>query len=148
MIINQWELSVPNYKVMKKVISLLIFLLFIPICLAQEVPLSEVNSNNVLEFYSQIAKTNLAPASVSLSTQVGENNYIEIADFTSNRVQITQLGHGNTTIFQSVNPYSAHAEIGIRGSNNYIHIEGSNSISDGMKMRINANDMTLLMRNR
>lgn len=133
---------------MKKVISFLISVLSVPFCLAQEVPLSEVNSNNVLEFYSQIAKANLAPASVSLSTQVGENNYIEITDFTSNRVQITQLGHSNTTIFQSVNPYSAAADISIRGSNNYIHIEGSNSISDGMKMRINTNDMTLLMRNR
>ncbi len=132
---------------MKRAITFILFVLTLQLYRAQEVPMFEINSNNVMDYYSQIAKASLKPASLSIATQIGDNNLIEISDNGGARVSILQLGDNNTTLFQNTNSYPGKADILIRGSNNLIQIDGSNSISDGMKMNINANDMTILMRN-
>ena len=132
---------------MKKAITFILILLNLQMSFAQEVPLYEINSNNVLDYYGQIATANLKPASTTVAAQIGNNNFIEITDTSAAMINIFQLGDNNTTLYQNINSYPGKADISIRGSNNLINIEGSNSISDGMKMNINADDMTILMRN-
>ena len=135
------------FTTMKRAITFILFLLSFNYYFSQEVPMFEINSDNVLDYYSQISKSNLHRSSVSVAAQIGNNNLIDVWDNAGASITITQLGDNNTTLYQNYNGYPATAEIAIRGSNNLVHVEGSNSISDGMKMNINANDMTILMRN-
>lgn len=85
--------------------------------------------------------------SMDIMVQIGEGNIIQLIDKTPNFIELVQTGNYNTTLFINPNNYPTNAEIKINGSGNYIDITGSNSISDGMKMNINANDMTIFMRN-
>lgn len=137
----------PHFSIiMKKASFLLLIALGIQIVHAQEIALSNLNSSNILDYYS-IMERGAASSSTTLTEQYGDNNHIEILDVNLLYLRVTQIGENNTTVFTNSNATSTNAEIRIHGSNNYIDIAGSNSISDGMKMNINANDMTILMRN-
>lgn len=115
---------------------------------AQTITLNNINSSNILEYYKQTEIKNLSQIqSVNILTQNGIGNTAETYDKTPKYLNLSQNGNFNTTYF--INPYNypTNAEIRINGSGNYIDITGTNSISDGMKVYINANDMTLFMRN-
>ena len=115
---------------------------------AQTITLNNINSSNILEYYKQTEIKNLSQIqSVNILTQNGIGNTAETYDKTPKYLNLSQNGNFNTTYFINPNNYPTHAEIRINGSGNYIDITGTNSISDGMKVYINANDMTLFMRN-
>ncbi|MDN3607946.1 hypothetical protein [Kaistella yonginensis] len=115
---------------------------------AQTITLNNINSSNILEYYKQTEIKNLSQIqSVNILTQNGIGNTAETYDKTPKYLNLSQNGNFNTTYFINPNNYPTNAEIRINGSGNYIDITGTNSISDGMKVYINANDMTLFMRN-
>lgn len=109
---------------------------------------AQITSSNVLEYVEQIeasAKSSMIDANTII--QIGNDNVVEVYETASNNLFLRQLGDQNTTYFSANSSYATNAEINVRGSGNYIEIQGVNSISDGMKININANDTTLLMRN-
>ena len=115
---------------------------------AQTITLNNINSSNILEYYKQTEIKNLSQIqSVNILTQNGIGNTAETYDKTPKYLNLSQNGNFNTTYFINPNNYPTNAEIRINGSGNYIDITGTNSISDGMKVYINANDVTLFMRN-
>ncbi len=115
---------------------------------AQSITLNNINSKNVLDYFQQteILKQQTT-YSVDILTQIGNGNIVETFDKTPKYLNLVQNGNFNTTYFVNPNNHPTNAEIRINGSGNYIDITGSNSISDGMKININANDMTIFMRN-
>ena len=134
---------------MKNLITIILVLIFSQLIPAQNISFNDVNSSNVLELYRQIQAGNMPQEmkSMDIMVQIGEGNIIQLIDKTPNFIELVQTGNYNTTLFINPNNYPTNAEIKINGSGNYIDITGSNSISDGMKMNINANDMTIFMRN-
>ena len=116
---------------------------------AQNITFNNVNSFNVLDVYQKIELGNTAQENKSrdITVQIGDGNMIQMIDKTPNYIELVQSGNYNTTLFVNPNNYPTNAEIKINGSRNYIDIAGSNSISDGMKININANDITIFMRN-
>ena len=134
---------------MKNLITIILVFLFSQLIPAQNISFNDVNSSNVLDLYKQIQMSNMPQdmKSMDIMVQIGEGNMIQLIDKTPNFIELVQTGNYNTTLFINPNNYPTNAEIKINGSGNYIDITGSNSISDGMKMNINANDMTIFMRN-
>ena len=134
---------------MKNLITIILVFIFSQVIPAQNISFNDVNSSNVLDLYKQIQMSNMPQdmKSMDIMVQIGEGNMIQLIDKTPNFIQLVQTGNYNTTLFINPNNYPTNAEIKINGSGNYIDITGSNSISDGMKMNINANDMTIFMRN-
>ncbi|MGA9213126.1 hypothetical protein [Kaistella sp.] len=134
---------------MKKLISIIFCIVCIHFGIAQEISLNNINSSNVLDYYKQTENLQQQgqAGSVNITTQIGNDNNIEVIDRKLKYLEIIQRGDYNTTYFTNPNNYPTNAEIKINGSRNYIDITGSNSISNGMKMNINANDMTMFMRN-
>ena len=134
---------------MKNLIIALVSITFFHSIDAQEITLNNINSSNILEYYQQneILRQQLHIKSIDIASQVGAGNIIESFDRTPNYLEIIQSGNYNTTYFINPNNYPTNAQIRINGSGNYVDITGSNSISDGMKININANDMMIFMRN-
>ena len=133
---------------MKKPLLIIVFIILFQIISAQTITLNNINSSNILEYYKQTEIKNLSQIqSVNILTQNGIGNTAETYDKTPKYLNLSQNGNFNTTYFINPNNYPTNAEIRINGSGNYIDITGTNSISDGMKVYINANDMTLFMRN-
>ena len=109
---------------------------------------SSINSLNVLDYYQRNHHIQEpANASQSIVLQIGNENIIEVRDQRQEYLELSQVGNDNTIYFTNPNNYPTNAEINIQGYGNYVDILGSNSISDGMKININANDMTIYMRN-
>ncbi len=133
---------------MKSLLSLLAILLYGGLS-AQNISLSQLNSNNILDFYRQtlVSQETGAVVSKDIVLQIGNGNTVELADRTPNHIILSQVGDYNTTYFVNPNNYPTNAEISVKGSGNHIDITGSNSISEGMRININANDMTIFMRN-
>lgn len=109
---------------------------------------SSINSLNVLDYYQRNYQVQEpVNASQSIVLQIGNENIVEVRDQRQEYLELSQVGNDNTIYFTNPNNYPTNAEINIRGYGNYVDILGSNSISDGMKININANDMTIYMRN-
>ncbi len=109
---------------------------------------SSINSLNVLDYYQRNHHIQEpVNASQSIVLQIGNENIIEVRDQRQEYLELSQVGNYNTIYFTNPNNYPTNAEINIQGYGNYVDILGSNSISDGMKININANDMTIYMRN-
>lgn len=134
---------------MKTLCTLLLCLFNLHFILAQDVSLNKINSSNILDYYSrsQMIQSSMENKSIDIVTQLGNGNLMEVIDKTPGYIELSQTGNFNTTYFVNPNNYPTNAEINVKGSGNYIDITGSNSISDGMKININANDMTIFMRN-
>lgn len=133
---------------MKHLLFTIISFMFFHSINAQSITLNNINSKNVLDYFQQteILKQQTT-YSVDILTQIGNGNIVETFDKTPKYLNLVQNGNFNTTYFVNPNNHPTNAEIRINGSGNYIDITGSNSISDGMKININANDMTIFMRN-
>ena len=109
---------------------------------------AQINSNNILEYYEQVKSTETyTHQNLILVAQIGNNNMVEVEDHNPDFLAIVQNGDVNTTYYQNYSEYRTNMEINVYGSGNYVEIEGANSISDGMKINIKADDMTFLMRN-
>ena len=135
---------------MKNLLTAIICTLFFQWGWAQDITLNKVNSSNILDFYAQSQRIDMQPGevkSMDVAVQIGQGNNYEMIDRTPQYLEVIQNGNYNTTYFVNPNDYPTNAQIKINGSGNYIDITGSNSISAGMQINIDANDMTIFMRN-
>jgi len=113
---------------------------------AQSIDLKNINSHNIVDFYEKYSQA-AGKQNSTLTLQQGNQNHADIRDRDYGKLMVIQNGNQNLTLFNNANPYPTNAQIQINGNNNYIDIAGSNRISEGMKININANDMTIFMRN-
>ncbi len=132
---------------MKTVFFLILFFLFSAQVHSQQISFEDVSSENVLQYLQNVATSQTSSSSVTHIQQYGNNNLVEVLDRSNEFLSITQIGDQNSTLLTNPNLYPTNAEIRINGSGNNIDIQGSNSISYGMIMNINANDTTIIMRN-
>lgn len=127
---------------MKTLLSFVVCLLFNIYATGQ------INSDNILDYYERSqSKPADAGHSLDITVQIGADNYIEVIDNAPEYLGLSQIGNNNTTLFVNAGNYPSNAEINVQGSGNYIEVLGGNSISDGMIININANDMTMYVKN-
>lgn len=136
-----------SISIMKTAVLLILFFLFSANGFCQNISLQQITSNNVLSYLQDRDVQQNMAASISQIAQIGDYNLIEVSDFKSEYITISQYGNENTTLFYNSNNYPTNAEIRINGSGNFVEIEGSNSISHGMILTIQANDTAIIMRN-
>ena len=133
---------------MKKLIVFLYLITSLNFAVAQIIS-SSINSSNILDYYdqTQLIKESVTNKSFDIAYQIGNWNVIQVNDQSPNYLGLLQNGNSNTILFNNPNNYPTNAEIIINGSGNYIDVLGSNSISDGMKININASDTEIYMKN-
>ncbi|MCS3529792.1 hypothetical protein [Chryseobacterium sp. JUb7] len=113
---------------------------------AQQVDWDKVNSQTVL---SVIAQQN-PDQNDSFSTviQVGDFNNTELSLNAKTNISVMQAGDYNTLYFiNSFTDTETKATVAAQGNNNIIDITGSNSISDGMEIKVKGDNKTIFMRN-
>lgn len=133
---------------MKTLLTTIFTVLLASVFTAQSISYDEITSNNILAFYrQQQGSPVMMPQSADIIMQHGDSNVAIASDAAPQYLELIQSGNYNTTLYNNQNNYPTNAQIHVRGSGNYIDITGSNSISDGMQININANDMTIFMRN-
>ncbi|MCC2591474.1 hypothetical protein [Chryseobacterium sp. MFBS3-17] len=134
---------------MKALWTIMICLMFCPSAYTQATTLTQINSSNILDYYerAQILQQNPDIKSIDIVNQTGTGNIVEMADRSPNYIELNQTGNYNTTYYVNPNSHPTNTQVNITGSGNYIDITGSNSISDGMKINVRANDMTIFVRN-
>lgn len=125
--------------------SLLVFV----ICLFCNIHVAgQLTSDNVLEYYERSQSQPAAEGySRDIIIQIGANNYIEVIDNAPEYLGLSQIGNNNSTLYINPGNYPTNAEINVQGTGNHVEVLGTNSISDGMIININANDMTMYMKN-
>lgn len=113
---------------------------------AQQVDWDKVNSQTVL---SVIAQQNPDQnASFSTVIQVGDFNNTELSLNAKTNISVMQAGDYNTLYFiNSFTDTETKAAVTAQGNNNIIDITGSNSISDGMEIKVKGDNKTIFMRN-
>lgn len=123
---------------------------------SQKIDFNAINSNNVMKMMDEqmnIKSDNTKEFGelnkISKIVQIGNANTAEVYDKSAkSNLLMSQVGNFNTTLF--VNPYTnqkTEQEIHVKGSNNYIDVTGSNSISQGMIININQSDKMVFIRN-
>ncbi len=127
------------------------FVLSINIIKAQTISFEKIDSNNVLniinqENYKVIDNTNTTSTIV---TQIGNQNLAEINLLYGSKLTTLQKGDYNTLLYQDLFNPKTNSELSIiaEGNGNYIEVLGSNSISDGMKIKTTGNDRMIFIRN-
>lgn len=105
----------------------------------------ELNSKNILDFANEFNSRH-EEKNIVVTVQTGKANYADILN-RDGTLLLRQNGNYNQTLFKNLDAHRTDAQVTVNGSNNYVDIVGSNSISEGMKININANDMTIFMRN-
>lgn len=132
-----------------KTLFVIIGFVFFQIGYSQTIFSENINSNNVLDYFSRLQTNGSVDSgsSTDLITQIGNANTVEVIDMKANYLQLSQTGDYNTTFFVNPNNHPTDLEVNVTGTNNHVDITGSNSISEGMKINIHANDMMIFVRN-
>ena len=130
----------------------LILIIFCGWATAQESDYNAVNSDNIFEFQetpTRISKPEGASRKSVDLIQYGNHNSAHIIDRSkATDLEILQVGNYNATYFDNKDHTQiTKAAINIRGDDNYIDITGSNSISEGIKLNIQANERVIFLRN-
>jgi hypothetical protein len=113
---------------------------------SQEIDWDHVNSNNVLNVIASQYPDQIT--SYSNIIQIGDYNNAELSLNTKTDISVKQLGDYNSLYFiNSFTDTETKTAVMTQGNNNIIDITGSNSISDGLKINIRADNMTIFMRN-
>lgn len=130
------------YKLGWSVITLLAFVSV----RSQQVDWENINSNTILNV---IASQNIDQGmSYSNILQVGDFNTAELSLNSKTDISVQQFGDYNSLYFiNSFSDAEVKTTITTQGYNNMVDVTGSNSISDGMKMTVKGDNMTIFMRN-
>lgn len=130
------------FKLRCSVLTLFIFLSV----QSQEIDWDHVNSNNVLNVIASQYPDQIT--SYSHIIQIGDYNNAELSLNAKTDISVKQLGDYNSLYFiNSFTDTETKTAVMTQGNNNIIDITGSNSISDGLKINIRADNMTIFMRN-
>ncbi|UOU98504.1 hypothetical protein MUU74_00715 [Chryseobacterium daecheongense] len=130
------------FKLRCSVLTLFIFLSV----QSQEIDWDHVNSNNVLNVIASQNSDHIF--SYSSIIQIGNYNNVELSLNAKTDISVKQLGDYNSLYFiNSFTDAETKTAITTQGNNNIIDITGSNGISEGLKINIRADNMTIFMRN-
>ncbi|WP_267404986.1 MULTISPECIES: hypothetical protein [unclassified Chryseobacterium] len=130
------------YKLGWSVITLLAFVSV----KSQQIDWENINSNTV---FNVISNQNSEQAmSYSNILQMGDCNTAELSLNAKTDISVKQFGDYNSLYFiNSFSDVEVKTSITTQGYNNIVDVTGSNSISDGMKMNVKGDNMTIFMRN-
>ena len=140
---------------MKK-IFIITYVLFIESIFAKNINFDNIDSNKTLDLISKNDTTIINSiitdnfnASSTLVLQNGNENFASINLKYNPKISATQNGDLNTLIYQDFFNPNSNAELSVitEGSGNYVEVLGSNSISNGMKIKITGNDKMIFIRN-
>lgn len=109
---------------------------------------SYVYVNQIGDYNSLFSNTNTMQDQ-SVYNQFGDYNFVDVS-VRSNVVNqnVDQMGNGNSFENYSYNSFNRHeAEVVQKGNNIDVQVFGSNSISEGMKIRVTGNDKSVIVRN-
>lgn len=124
-----------------------VFTLFIFMSVkSQQIDWDQINSNTILNIIT-VQNSELS-ASYSNIVQIGEFNNADLSLNAKTNISVKQMGDYNTLYFiNSFTDRETKTAITTQGNNNIIDITGSNSISEGMKINVKSDNMTIFMRN-
>ncbi len=130
------------YKLGWSVITLLAFVSV----KSQQIDWENINSNTVFNVISN--QNSEHGMSYSNILQMGDFNTAELSLNAKTEISVKQLGDYNSLYFiNSFSDVEVKTSITTQGYNNIVDVTGSNSISDGMKMNVKGDNMTIFMRN-
>jgi hypothetical protein len=113
---------------------------------SQQMDWNQINSSTVLGVIA-----NQAPdQSISYSnvTQEGNFNNADLSLNAKTAISVKQVGDNNSFYFNnSFTEKEVKTAVTTQGNNNSIDITGSNSISEGLKLNVQGDNMTIFMRN-
>ncbi|MDH6252755.1 hypothetical protein M2347_002482 [Chryseobacterium sp. H1D6B] len=113
---------------------------------SQQTDWNQINSSTALGVIAgQASDQNISYSHV---TQEGNFNNADLSLNAKTVISVKQLGDNNSFYFNnSFAEKEVKTAVTTQGNNNSIDITGSNSISDGLKMNIQGDNMTIFMRN-
>jgi len=130
------------YKLGWSVITLLAFVSV----KSQQIDWENINSNTVFNVISN--QNSEQGMSYSNILQIGDFNTAELSLNAKTEISVKQFGDYNSLYFiNSFSDVEVKTSITTQGYNNIVDVTGSNSISDGMKMNVKGDNMTIFMRN-
>lgn len=130
------------YKLGWSVITLLAFVSV----KSQQIDWENINSNTVFNVISN--QNSEQGMSYSNILQMGDFNTAELSLNVKTDISVKQFGDYNSLYFiNSFSDVEVKTSITTQGYNNIVDVTGSNSISDGMKMNVKGDNMTIFMRN-
>ncbi|SFH86973.1 hypothetical protein [Halpernia frigidisoli] len=128
---------------MKIFISLIFFSV---LAKSQSNQFQQINSSNIGALMS-ISGENSIIVSENVLSQIGNYNIAKI-NLIDDKVNLQQNGNRNELYYRDNNGLqSSSINIIENGINNYIDVNGSNSISDGMTIKITGDNRTVIVRN-
>ncbi|WP_312389913.1 hypothetical protein [Chryseobacterium sp.] len=130
------------YKLGWSVITLLAFVSV----KSQQIDWENINSNTVFNVISN--QNSEQGMSYSNILQMGDFNTAELSLNAKTEISVKQFGDYNSLYFiNSFSDVEVKTSITTQGYNNIVDVTGSNSISDGMKMNVKGDNLTIFMRN-
>lgn len=128
-----------------------ISMLYSSLLISQNLSFNDLNSKNIIQYFDKKTTPQTVSPEISLTqiTQVGNYNTAKIIDNSiKSDISMSQIGDYNTTLFINAEvKEKTEATVNVQGTNNYIDITGSNSISNGMIINIKSDDKMIFMRN-
>ncbi|MBB4807745.1 hypothetical protein HNP38_003061 [Chryseobacterium defluvii] len=124
-------------------VSTLFFFFFVK---SQQVDWDRINSNTILNIIAGHQSEQIMTLSEVI--QIGDSNNADLFINAKTDVLVRQIGDYNSFYFiNSFTDTETKAAVTTQGNNNIIDITGSNSISDGLKMNVRGDNVTIFMRN-
>lgn len=116
---------------------------------SQQVDWNRINSQTAVDMINlQNADQSLSVYSISQIAQVGNSNIADLSINAKTNIVVQQFGDQNSIYFNNAfSSKEAKTAITTQGNNNIVDITGSNSISEGMHLNVQGENLTVFMRN-
>jgi hypothetical protein len=116
---------------------------------SQQIDWNRINSQTAVDMINlQNADQSLSVSSISQIAQVGNSNIADLSINAKTNIVVQQFGDQNSIYFNNAfSSKEAKTAITTQGNNNIVDITGSNSISEGMHLNVQGENLTVFMRN-
>lgn len=116
---------------------------------SQQIDWNRINSQTAVDMINlQNADQSLSVSSVSQIAQVGNSNIADLSINAKTNIVVQQFGDQNSIYFNNAfSSKEAKTAITTQGNNNIVDITGSNSVSEGMHLNVQGENLTVFMRN-
>ncbi|UFH31435.1 hypothetical protein LNP04_15890 [Chryseobacterium sp. C-71] len=116
---------------------------------SQQIDWNRINSQTAVDMINlQTADQSLSASSISQIAQVGNSNIADLSINAKTNIIVQQFGDQNSIYFNNAfSSKEAKTAITTQGNNNIVDITGSNSISEGMHLNVQGENLTVFMRN-
>lgn len=116
---------------------------------SQQIDWNLINSQTAIDMVSlQNTDHSVTKSSISQVLQMGDFNNADLQINSKTNIMVQQFGDQNNIYFNNAfSSKEAKTAITTQGNNNIVDITGSNSISEGMHLNVQGENMTVFMRN-